>query len=506
MRQKYPQKRQSSNSGSNRYGKRPQRKASSSTQWQAQTDRVRTLVYQVLLAVETRDAYANLLLPPRLTRAQINGRDAGFATELTYGTLRCQGYYDWIIEQCSSRPVAALEKPVLVILRMGLHQLLNMRVPTHAAVNESVNLAKQEVNQGAAGLVNGVLRGALRLGEDELQRRLNSLSPTARLAKRYSHPAWIIAAYRAALSEHQKLGAEIPADDASLEALLAANNRPPYINLVARPGLIAREDLADRVEESEQDVAYSALSPWGLIVSGGDPADLDAVINGQAAVEDQGSQLIAGLAAEYPLSGRDKIWLDLCAGPGGKTALMAALGRERGAKVLANEISPHRAKLVEDSVKALDNVEVVCKDGTDFPSREGGFDRVLVDAPCTGLGALRRHPESRYRSRNETIPEITALQARLIGRALDVCREGGLVIYATCSPHPAETTFLVERVLKERGDGQLLDLGDTIRQLIAADTWPSGLGCADKYLQLWPHIHSSDAMFAVVIAKNRKGV
>lgn len=474
-------------------------------QWRPQTDKVRTLVFQVLMAVETKDAYANLLLPPRLTRAHLSGRDAAFATELTYGTLRAQGYYDWLIDQFSSRPVSSLEKEVLIILRMGMHQLLNMRVPTHAAVSESVNLTKQEANEGAAGLVNGVLRQVARLGEGELESRLERLSPQRRLAIKYSHPAWIIAAYRAALSEQEKLGAQIPSDDDSLAALLAENNRAPYINLVARPGLVDREELADAVEENGQDVAYSTLSPWGLIVSGGDPATLEAVASGRAGVEDQGSQLVAGLAAQYPLEGRDKIWLDLCAGPGGKAALMGALGRQRGAQLIANEISPHRAKLVEDSVKALDNVRVVQKDGTEFPWREGGYDRVLVDAPCTGLGALRRHPESRYRSRNETIPDITGLQAKLLHRAIELCRPGGLVIYATCSPHPAETTFLVQRVLHERPDAHLADLSGTLRQLVDGETWPEGLGCAPKYLQLWPHIHAADAMFAVVITKEQKG-
>ena len=336
----------------------------------------------------------------------------------------------------------------------------------------------------------------------ELESRLDALSASRRLAIEYSHPAWIIAAYRAALSEHAKLGAQIPSDDDSLTALLAENNRAPYINLVARPGLVDREELADAVEDMEQDVAYSTLSPWGLIVSGGDPASLEEVRQARAGVEDQGSQLVAGIAATYPLEGSDQNWLDLCAGPGGKAALMAALGRQRGAQLVANEISPHRAKLVEDSVQALDNVQVTQKDGTQFPLREGGYDRVLVDAPCTGLGALRRHPESRYRARNETIPDITDLQERLLNRALDVCRPGGLVIYATCSPHPAETTFLVERVLKARGDGQLQELTPVWDQLIDADAWPQGLGCADKYLQLWPHIHASDAMFAAVISKN----
>lgn len=474
-------------------------------EWRPHTDRVRTLVFQVLLAVETKDAYANLLLPPRITRAHISGRDAGFATELTYGTLRSQGYYDWIIDECSSRPVAALEKEVLIILRMGLHQLLNMRVATHAAVSESVNLTKQEANEGAAGLVNGVLRQAVRLADSgELESRLNGLSKSRRLTIEYSHPAWIIAAYRAALSEHAKLGAQIPSDDDSLAALLAENNRAPYINLVARPGLADRETLADAIEDMGQDVAYSTLSPWGLIVSGGDPASLEEVRQARAGVEDQGSQLVAALAATYPLEGSDQNWLDLCAGPGGKAALMAALGRERGAQLIANEISPHRAKLVEDSVQALDNVQVTQNDGTHFPLREDGYDRVLVDAPCTGLGALRRHPESRYRARNETIPDITDLQARLLNQALEVCRPGGLVIYATCSPHPAETTFLVERVLKERKDGQLLELTPVWDQLIDTEAWPQGLGCADKYLQLWPHIHASDAMFAVVISKIQK--
>lgn len=470
-------------------------------------DRIRFLAWEVLQAVSEDDAYANLLLPPRLERAGVVGRDAAFATELTYGTLRNQIYYDWVIEQCSERPIEKLESAVRNVLRMGAHQILNMRVPNHAAANETVNLAREVSHEGSAKLVNFMLRQMMRIGEEGLAERLAQIEPLdRRLSIKYSHPEWIIAAYRMVLQQQQARGEQIAADDQALEKLLAANNRAPLVHLVARPSLIDRVELAKEAQKSGWRTSETMLSPYGLVLASGDPGQLPSVRQHRAAVEDQGSQILAALAASVPVTGSDENWLDLCAGPGGKAALMAAIGRSKTppARLLANEVSEHRAQLVVDSCRALDNVHVICEDGRKLRSQHL-FDRVLVDAPCTGLGALRRHPESRYRQRHSAIPDLTGLQQDLLRQALALTRPGGIVLYGTCSPHPAETVGVVTEVLKDRHDVAAINLRPVLQELVSkrawTEYWADSPTAGKPFLQLWPHLHYADAMFAIALRK-----
>lgn len=194
------------------------------------------------------------------------------------------------------------------------------------------------------------------------------------------------------------------------------------------------------------------------LTEGGEPGAIDAVREGDAGVQDEGSQLVALALADAPLEGSDSRWLDACAGPGGKAALLAGLAAQRGATLLASEKQPHRAGLV---AKALDGnpgpYQVIAADGTRPPWRPGSFDRVLVDVPCTGLGALRRRPEARWRRRPEDLDGFAPLQRALLRTALESVRVGGVVAYATCSPHLAETRAVVDDVLKRDGGAELLD-------------------------------------------------
>lgn len=467
-------------------------------------DPIRKLVWQVLCAVEKDDAYANLLLPPRLSRAEITGRDAAFATELTYGTLRQRLYYDRVFEIVSGRDAATQEISVINLMRLGLHQLLNMRVPEHAAVHETVDLAHTVADKGVGSFVNAIMRRTLRyIKEGKLEVNPVSKDPLAGIGLKYSHPAWIVAAYRAAW----KRAKGVEPTQQELEEILQANNQAPKVNLVARPGLCSVSELRQEALEAGFSTAVTPLSPYGLILESGDPALLKSVREHRAAVEDQGSQLMATLAATYPLEGRDLYYLDMCAGPGGKTALMAAIAGE-DKQVIANEIIPHRAELVAESVQALSNVKVNCEDGRDLalhtlaekydlPLGEG-FDRVLVDAPCSGLGALRRHPESRYRARNETMPDLTNLQADLLKKALELTRPGGIVVYVTCSPHLAETLTVVRRVEEEYSQCTWVNLNESFWQEKFNGV---GLSKDGKYLQLWPSTDGADAMFAAVLMK-----
>ncbi|WP_291056162.1 transcription antitermination factor NusB [Herbiconiux sp.] len=453
----------------------------------------RRIALEVITAVREDDAYANLLLPTKIAAARLDTSDAGFATELTYGTLRLRGYYDRVIELASGRPIDEIDGVVRDILELGAHQLISMRTATHAAVNESVELARQHASRSATGFVNGVLRGITRTPASEwLDRAMESAADDdERLAVASSHPAWIIRAFRRALTADGVSDTDLAFE---LDDLLEADNTPARLSLAALPGLIDREEVGEGTEPAP-------LSPIGLRAPTGDPAGIAAVHAGTARVQDEGSQLAAlALSRARPVEAGER-WLDLCAGPGGKTAVLAAEARLGGAVVIANEPVPARAGLVRRAVEALpEPPEVWERDGTaigtDAPE---SFDRILVDAPCTGLGALRRRPEARWRKTPGDVAELVALQQRLIDSAVRALKPGGLLAYVTCSPHVAETRGQVQGALR-RWDGQLeqLDAQNVLRE-ITSDAVV--LGGPDAAVQLWPHRNTTDAMFIALFRK-----
>jgi 16S rRNA (cytosine967-C5)-methyltransferase len=439
----------------------------------------------VLHAVTTEDAYANLLLPGRLRAHALEGRDAAFATELVSGTLRRQGTYDAVLAALVRRPLDRMDPGVLDVLRLGAHQLLSMRVPVHAAVATSVDLCRARASHGAAGLVNAVLR---KVGDKPLDAWVRLVAPDpvsdphGFAAVSQSHPRWVVDELAAALGER--------ADQ--LPELLAADNEPPHVTLVARPGLSSQDELVASGGEP------TPWSPLGVRLHGGDPAAVPAVAEGRAGVQDEGSQLVAWALGTAPLAGRDERWLDLCAGPGGKSGLLGGLAAGRGARLLSVERQPHRAQLVRRSVAALPPgvVAVVAADGTQPVWTPGQFDRVLVDAPCSGLGALRRRPESRWRRTAADLDELVPLQARLLKAALDAARPGGLVAYVTCSPVLRETTGVVSDVLASRSDAELIDASAVLPQVSDAAASMPGT------VQLWPHRHGTDAMFLALLRRS----
>lgn len=354
-------------------------------------DPVRILAFEALRAVDERAAYANLVLPPLLKKAREAGdfdtRDAALATELVYGTLRRQGTYDAIISACVDRPLRQVDPPVLDVLALGAHQLLGTRIPSHAAVSASVELARVVLGDGRAKFVNAVLR---KIAKDDLDTWVERVAPPYdedaedHLAVVHSHPRWVVSALWDALGGGR----------AGIEDLLEADNERPEVTLVARPGRIGAGELLDTL--GEESALPGRWSPYAVrLAEGGEPGAIDAVRDGRAGVQDEGSQLVAVALADAPLEGPDTRWLDGCAGPGGKAALLAALAAGRGAHLLASEKQPHRARLVGRALAGNPGpYQVITADGTRPPWRPGVFDRVLVDVPCTGLGALRRRPEA----------------------------------------------------------------------------------------------------------------
>ncbi|MEJ5944709.1 transcription antitermination factor NusB [Pseudokineococcus basanitobsidens] len=476
----------------------------------------REVALDVLTAVREDDAYANLVLPGLLRRARLDARDAALATELAYGTLRGRGLYDAVLATCSGRPLAQVDPPLLDALRLGVHQLLATRVPAHAAVSQTVGLVRTRIGAGPGGFANAVLR---RVAERDRDAWLAEVAPeeggpdggdtTERLAVAHSHPAWVVRALREALVAHGR-------DVGELEALLRADNAAPEVVLAARPGLATPDELVAQARDVVLRSTPGAWSPVAVRLDEGDPGALPAVREGRARVQDEGSQLAALALAAAPLEGRDERWLDLAAGPGGKAALLAAVGAGRGASLVAVEVSEHRARLVEQAVAAVapggTAVEVRTADGREVGDDEpGAYDRVLVDAPCTGLGALRRRPEARWRRQPSDLAGLGPLQRGLLDSALAAVRVGGVVAYVTCSPHPAETLAVVGDAVRRRcGTVELLDAPAALDAAAGSPVPGTASGGPDatgpegtrgRTAQLWPHAHGTDAMFVALLRR-----
>lgn len=444
----------------------------------------RRVAYDVIRAVSDSDAYANLLLPVAIERANLSTQDAAFCTELCYGTLRGSGRYDAIIDAAASRSTVTMDPAVRDALRLGTHQLLAMRVPSYAAINETVQL----VGRKAAGFANAVLRNIDRNTAEEWDERVRARlrSDDERLAFDTAHPVWVIRALRRALD------AEGRRDE--LSALLEADNIAPEVSLVALPGMA----------EKPASAAPAHYSPYGAVLSGGDPESVISDSAGKVRVQDEGSQLVAlALSRAQPVRAGER-WLDLCAGPGGKTALLAAEALHGGAVLEANELVPHRAELVRKALAPLGlDVEVHERDGRELAESAGQqFDRILLDAPCTGLGALRRRPEARWRKQSSDVTELTKVQEELLNAALRALRVGGVLAYVTCSPHLSETRDIVSAA--QRRWAERVSLVDARPILESFCVSPLDLPPAEglpESIQLWPHRHGTDAMFLTLFRR-----
>jgi len=508
-----------------RTARRARNAASAGQRRTPRADPVRRAVCDVLLAVATRGAYANLLLPSVLRDRQLSGRDAALATELCYGTLRGQGSYDAILNACSDRPVVKMDPPVREVLRLGVHQLLGTRIAAHAAVATSVDLAKDVAGSRTAGFVNAVLR---RVSTRDLEAWVTAVAPDRRadpagyLAIRHSYPRWIVAAFREALADDPHQAPEAPlagvgdesaraaartalagvGDEsaraaartalAETEAALAAGNVAPRVTLCALPGRSEPGELAGTAG-----CEPARWSPFGVYLAQGDPASIPAVRERRAIVQDEASQLAALAVSRAELTGPDRLWLDMCAGPGGKGGLLAGLAAARGARLLASDVREHRASLAADALAGVPSAAAVAADGTAPAWRPAAFDRVLADVPCSGLGSLRRRPESRWRRSPRQLTELARLQRALLATAIDSVRPGGVVGYVTCSPHVAETRDVLAAVLDGRQDTEVLD-APALLAGVAGLSCPAPFG---KYAQFWSHRHGTDAIFLALIQR-----
>ena len=443
----------------------------------------REIAFDLLTRIQVDDSYANLLLPTLLKRARLDGRDAAFVQELAFGTIRNWLFYEKVIEKASGRKLDDIERDAQTVLVLGIHQLLDMRVPPHAAINESVNLAKSRASKGSVGFVNAVLRKISTADRETWLKAVTSgLTHDEKLSVMYSHPVWIVKAFKTALTS-RGLGA-------GLEDLLRSNNEAPKVSVVALPGFSEPQELSD--EQSTH-----LASPLGREISG-NPGSIRAVQEGRARVQDQGSQLVTIATVQATTLCSDEVWLDMCAGPGGKAALLAAYSLLRKTHLVCNEISDHRSELVRKALEPIGQFSVQTQDGRSLGDASTKFSRVLLDAPCTGLGALRRRPESRWRRTPEDLVDLVSLQRELLENAWKVLRPGGILGYVTCSPHLSETTGQITWAEKQFGsEMELLNANQILNEIN-----PSlNLDTSFRTVQLWPHLNGTDAMFLALLRK-----
>jgi 16S rRNA (cytosine967-C5)-methyltransferase len=425
------------------------------------SDKPRQIAFEVLTEVMRNGAYSNLLLPQKLASSGLAQRDKAFTTELLYGSIRQLGRNDFIASKYSDRPWVEVDSGIVDVIRLGAYQLFDMRVPTHAAVDATVNLARKVLGESKASFVNAMMR---KLSAKELAEHLSEVQDDSisSLAIRYSHPEWIINSYRDFIS-----------DTRELKALLSANNSPTSPTLVAWP---------TKSLPSEFVGAPGKYSPYAVRIEE-TPSEIPAIKERRAGIQDEGSQVLT-LAFANAAADREP-WLDLCAGPGGKAALLSYLAK---GKFFANEISEPRANLVKQVVK--EGTEIIVGDGRKVNTQ---VNAILADVPCTGLGALRRRAEVRWRRTPNDLPTLTKLQYELAEHAISILPSGGIFGYATCSPHMAETRAQCVAIEKRL----------PVEKLDVSQYLPANLsdGVVNGYMQLWPHRHETDAMFLALYQK-----
>lgn len=435
-------------------------------------DPVRLLVFDVMTEVNHRDGYSNLLLPKALDSSAFDQRDKAFATELLYGTLRMQGRHDYILSQVSDRPWKDVDSGIVDVTRLGLQQIFEMRVPIHAAVSESVELARKVLGESKASFVNALLR---KVSAKSLQEWLEPAmaidDDVLRLSIIYSHPEWIVSAYFDLLKNFSEV-----------EDLLKVNNSPTRPTFVTWPGRSTPTEFAEFGAES------TPYSPYGFTADA-TPGSLEAVRHRRAGVQDEGSQLVAMVFAR---ASTDKhSWLDLCAGPGGKAALLSAIAQEEGHSFIANEISEARAELVK---RVVSGATVWVGDAREVGDRAQTFDAILADVPCTGLGALRRRPEVRWRRTVNDLRSLIQLQSEISDAAISVLNVGGVFGYATCSPHMAETSVAVADILRRNPSLEQIDVTPFIPENLKD-------GVRQGAMALWTQRHNTDSMFLALFRK-----
>jgi 16S rRNA (cytosine967-C5)-methyltransferase len=448
----------------------------------------RRIAFEILRRVEAEGAFAADLLHARLEKAA-DARDRALATELTLGVLRFNRLLDFLLERAAARPVARLDREVRVALRLGLYQLLFLsRVPARAAVNDSVALTKLSGKASAAALVNAVLR---RCSRDRLDPAgLSRLVPAdlpreERLGILYSHPDWLVRRWLARFGEPATI------------ALLDGNNRPAPAACIVHPGA-DRSRVTATLEAAGFSVEPGRLLRQALVAQGGNLADTEPFRRGWISIQDEASQAVALLLAVAP----GARVLDLCAAPGGKTAILARAAGAAG-RVVSADRHAHRLRGLAEQLSrlSLENVSLVALDGVEHLPFGIEFDRVLVDAPCSGTGTLARNPEIRWRLRPEDLPGLAEKQLRLTTRAAERLAPGGRLVYATCSLEREENEQVVTALLAGAPALRLARAAEALAPHLAPGVPAELLFDERGFFRTFPPQSGTDGFFAAVVER-----
>ena len=444
----------------------------------------RRIAFEILQRVERTNAYANLLLDARLARARLSPPDRALVTHLVYGVLRWRGKLDWILAQVTDRPLAAVESQVRDLLRLGVYQLCCLdRIPAFAAVDESVTLTRAVGAARSAAFVNAVLRAVAR--RTPFPEPSPAADPVGYWSSAGSHPAWLV----------ERWIKRFAPDEAG--RLMAANNQIPPITVVANWVRVSPESLDRALRAAVRDVTPGRLVPGVFsVASAGSPADLPGFAEGHFIPMDEAGVLPV-LALDLAPGQRV---LDVCAGGGGKTALIAARVGPTGT-VLAVDASDRAVRRLSEAAArlGLTVVRPELRDARELgAARPGAFPRVLLDAPCTGLGTLRRRPEIKWRRRPADIARAAALQAELLAGVAGAVAPGGLLVYSTCSLEPEETEAVV---------GGFLAAHPEFRPAGPLAAGPGGALAAltdprTGFVRSVPHIHGTDGFFIARLARS----
>lgn len=445
----------------------------------------RTAAFSVLLRVEREDSYASELLHAS-THEDLSTRDHGLATELVMGVLRWKSRLDDEIAAFSSQPLPKLDLEILVALRLALYQFRHLdRIPKHAALNDSVELVKQARKRSAAPFVNAVLR------------KLSTVTPksphpdpqisTGILARAFAHPQWLVERWT------EEFG------PATAQKICEYDQTVPQAAIRLRT---LSSTTAAEAELQQEKISFASgnFLATARRVESGDVAKTRAFRNGHIAIQDEGSQLVAALAAQD--AGAHAKILDCCAAPGGKTLALA--DRNPHAAILAAELHPHRARLLKKLLgSSSSSVRIIAADARSLPIAIL-FDRVLADVPCSGTGTLARNPEIKWRLRREDLLDLQARQCAILEAALAQVAPGGRVIYSTCSLEREENEAVIEKVLREHNSFRVIDCRGELQRLHAAgDLVWSDLESLTRgpYLRTIPGIHPCDGFFAAILEK-----
>lgn len=445
------------------------------------TSNPRQAACRVLLRILKDGSFADQLIDRELANSALSGPDRGLFAELVYGVLRRQGTLDHILNGLLDQPLARLEPVVLILLRLGLYQLVYLdRIPPSAAVNESVNLAKQALPR-ASGLVNAVLRNYLR-HKDTVVFPDPVVDPVASMAARHSHPAWLVRRWFGQLGERET------------ELLAEASSRQAPLTLRANTLRISRDELLQRFSSTGIAASPCQFSPHGLLVEGRHQiAALPGFREGLFVVQDEASQLAALLLEPRP---GERV-LDACAAPGGKATHLAQLMEDRG-ELTAMDKAASKLPLIRETTERL-GISIIRTRAGDLLDEgsvaPGAFDRVLLDAPCSGLGVIRRNPESKWRLTPDDIVRLAANQKALLVNAFRMLRPGGVLVYSTCSTAVEEDESVVEDFVSRNSDCVLENLSEIFPDFKELFT-DRGM------LRTWPHRYAMDGFFAARLRKS----